>query len=148
MLRSDRPSRQRNQHEKIQKEQNLQRDFERSLEVALLSYKDTLIHMRDLLLFDMDLRTITPTDIGAFESDLRRIIKEIEELRSKADIFRFLGSVDVVQEEIRSAINELLIASHMCKSETIDTEDTWRSFYTCLSNCRKHLSEALQQFLI
>jgi hypothetical protein len=100
-------------------------------------YKAALENIRNLLLYGANLRKMTNDDLDTFDNDLREVIKGIEKLRHAPQISNFLKSVDAVQEKIRSAINELNVALNVIESETIDPQDSWRSYFTCLSNCQR-----------
>lgn len=119
-----------------------------SLEATLGKYKAVLESIRNLLLYGENLRTVRKDDLDTFDNDLREIIKGVGKLRHAPRLGNFLLSVDAVQEKIRIAINELDVAVKVIESETVDLQNSWRSFFTCLLNCQRYLSEALEPFLI
>jgi hypothetical protein len=118
------------------------------LEADLNRYKATLENIRNILLYGANLRTLTTDVLDTFDHDLREVIKGIERLRNTSHIGDFLVSVEAVQELIRNAINEIYVAVNVMENETINSQDSWRSFFACLANCQRYLSEALKQFLI
>ena len=118
------------------------------LEAELNRYKATLENIRNILLYGANLREMTKVALETFEHDLREVIMGIERLRNTSHIGDSLVSVDAVQALIRNAIDEIYIAVIVMENETRNSEDSWRSFFACLANCQRYLSEALKQFLI
>jgi hypothetical protein len=118
------------------------------LEADLGRFKAALENIRNLLLYGANLRTLTMDDLDRFDKDLREVIMGDERLRHTPHIGNFLISVDAVQVIIRNAILELNVAVNVMENETIFSQDSGRSFFICLANCQRYLSEALQQFLI
>jgi hypothetical protein len=121
-------------------------DPENSSMAILVKYKTVIESLQKLLLYGENLRNINKDAINAFERDLREVIQGVEELRQTTDISQHLTSVDAVQENVRSAINELYIALDVIERQDTEIESTRRSFYTCLINCRRYLTQALKLF--
>jgi hypothetical protein len=89
-------------------------DPKKSLEAqTLLRYKNSLENMRNVFLFQMNLRTITQLNIDAFERELRDIVKGLEMLRHIPHTGELLASVDAVQTHIWAAIKNLYLASDL-----------------------------------
>lgn len=80
---------------------------------VLRRYKNSLESMRNLFLFQMNLRTITQLNIDSFEKELRDIVKGVEMLRDTPHIDELLVSVDAVQTHIWAAIKNLYLASDL-----------------------------------
>ena len=105
---------------------------------------DKLKSIRNLLLFEADLRTINPSIINTLEGDLRTIAMEIERLRSK--LSKILKSLDAFEVEIRQAREDLYTASYAL--ERSDKITNMRLFYRSLNNCGHHIDKALQLAVI
>lgn len=99
-----------------------------------------LKYIRNLLLYEADLRTINPTIINTLEEDLRSISMEIERARNNTSTISI--SVDAFESEIRRAREELYTASHAL--EKSDKMSDIRLFYKSLNNCGQHINKALQ----
>jgi hypothetical protein len=109
-------------------------------------YKDKIKNIRGSLLYGKDLRTINKSDIDMLESDLREVIRGVEQLRSTAYLHFLLYSVDEVQEKILNAIYSLYSAS-----DVLELQNTVRGrelLYQKLKKCQQFLFEAMEQFII
>jgi hypothetical protein len=111
---------------------------------SLQALLDKLKSIRNLLLYEADLRTIDLSIINTLEEDLRKITMEIERLRSNTS--KILKSVDAFEVEIRQAREELYAASYAL--ERSDKISNIRLFYRSLNNCGQHIDKALQLVVI
>lgn len=105
---------------------------------------DKLKSIRNLLLYEADLRTINLSIINTLEGDLRTIIMEVERLRSNTS--KIFKSVEAFEAEIMRAREELYTAYYAL--ERSDKISNVRLFYRSLNNCGQHIDKALQLVVI
>jgi hypothetical protein len=121
------------------------------LEATLGRYRDTLKNILGRLLFGDDLRTITKGAIDEFEKDLRSIIGGVEELRDGPKQTNYVKSIDAIQTNIKSVIDNLYDASYRLDALD-DLEKTEKAtimiekVIPSLRACEIPLREAIKQF--
>ena len=112
---------------------------------ALLEYKNRLMSMRDMFLYDVDYRTITKRNIDKWEKELRDIVRGIKRFRDAPHINILLTSCDGVQAMIWKAINNLYIASDILLMDNSSIRDR-QMLYEKLGECSGYLTEAIDGY--
>lgn len=115
-----------------------------ALQGILWGHKTRLEELRKLFFFGENRQDIKKPVIDLFEKDLRKMIEELEGLRTMKDIFLFIESVDAIQENVSDTVDKLTLASSTFGPKETDTALNKR--LKCFKDCRPLLKEALEQF--
>ncbi len=100
-------------------------------------YQATVKRIYELLLYEVDLRTITKGAIDGLETDLRLVIKGVSDLTTTNAV----QSTDALQKHLVEARNGLYNAS-----DTLENKGRNPKFYDHLTSCSEQLKEALRYF--
>ena len=103
----------------------------------LLVYKHTLEELRNLLLYEIDLRQFTSDSMKTIEADLRAIIGSIDKVNNNSS--GTLRSPRAVVNNLLQARNEVYLAL-----ETLENSGRTPEFFLSLTRCQEYLAEALQ----
>ena len=112
---------------------------------ALLGYKNQLMSLRDMFLYEVDYRAITKRNIDKWEKELRDIVRGIKQLRDAPHIGILLNSCDGVQAMIWKAINNLYIVSDILQMDNSSIRDR-QTLYEKLGECSGYLTEAIDGY--
>lgn len=116
----------------------------KSLQDILWRHKTKLEQLRKLLFFGENRQNIQKANIDLFEKDLRKMIEELEELRTEKNISLFIKSVDAIQEKVSDTVDKLTLAASTFGQKQTDAALKKRLDY--FKECRPLLKEALEQF--
>ena len=114
---------------------------------TLLKYRAQIKSIRDLLLYEMDLRRVSQSIIDGLVEELRKTTSGIEMLSFASHIDELMFSVMAAQRYIREAIQNLYLASDILDKHNVSIRER-QTLYQKLGECADSLSQALTYFII